>query len=173
MSREKEVALYLIHGPPWLGNSAFSDKAKVKAYGAKFNGDAKKWEARSQEDLLSLLRCGLWIPVGFNRSHVALFIQTCVDEVWDSEPVRAAPRTGMMMPFNRRNSDVYKPEEDQETTKSGNTYFYATRCDKCNVLLDSRLQFGLECDCNMAPTWNACHTCLRPTRQTACENCLR
>lgn len=179
MSREKEVARYLADGPPYLGESSFADKAKVKSYGARWNAQARKWEARSVDDFLSLLRCGLWVPTGFDRSAVALFVQSCADSLETPTGPTVAKKGGAAHAadtwrFDRRAAARYDPEKDTETTPRGKVYAYVARCDACKLLLDSRLQFGLECDCAMACAWTACHACFFPTRPgAACRNCYR
>jgi hypothetical protein len=48
------------------------------------------------------------------------------------------------------------------------------QCQHCNVMVDSTLQFGLECDCLWARGfWNSCLKCRIPIRcpDTLCNEC--
>jgi hypothetical protein len=186
MSREKIVELYLSAGPPYLGNSNFDAKERVKVYGGKWNKNEKKWEARNIDTLMALLRSDLWIPVGFDSSDVAFIIMKCTDlkgECQDNNnTVHTAPKQRITklenggFLFDRRDvqNNAYNPEFDTQTTRSGHTYVYVTRCKKCNILLDSRLQFGLECDCGMNLVWEPCAACLVPKRPgKSCGQCCQ
>lgn len=158
---------YLGAGPPFLGESGFKDKEFVKSLGARWNGDNKKWAAGSREALAQLIRSNKWLPTGFTY-HAALTMLQIVEK-----PVKAGT-VGGGMKFDRRNKEDarFDPRKDTETAPNGSVRTYARFCDDCNVLLDSRLQFGLECDCAFGCAWKACNTCFIPLKfGDACTTC--
>jgi len=50
------------------------------------------------------------------------------------------------------------------------TYIYTASCPTCGMKLDSREQFGLECNCGI---WARCNRCFIPLREgTYCKGCI-
>lgn len=164
---------YVARGPPFVGESDFKDKAKVKASGGRWNGSKKKWEAQSLEDLGVLVRSGAWLPVGYDEG-ISTYILIAIDRV-EALRIKRVENSGILL-FNRRDSRFCEldPSKDVETSPTGKTYRYTKRCTDCNILLDTRLQFGLECDCHgEAGCWSSCHGCFAPVKRGAvCEKCL-
>ena len=56
------VKSYLAKGPPWLGESTFSQKETVKKNGGKWNQESKKWAASTEDSLVKLIESGAWKP---------------------------------------------------------------------------------------------------------------
>lgn len=164
MSYEEGFAnSYLKKGPPFLGDSSFRDKDAVKANGGRWNSEFKKWEARSREDLVKLLRSKVWLPVGMSQSGAQSVLMVVGTLVGTQGSKKRYP-DGFL--FDRRATKLCKfnPETDRETL-NGHTRVFARACADCCVLLDSRLQFGLECDCAGASSWDACEYCSSPLRR--------
>ena len=158
---------YVREGAPFLGDSNFEDKDVVRAFGAKWNASHKKWEARNREDLKSLLQCGKWTPVGLLPQMCNLVLQ-----VLDLEDKKSQAESTFR--FDRRSKDSkFDEDTDYEVLPSGTVRRYARVCDKCGIVLDSRLQFGMECDCTDGILWHACKYCCEPLRMSekVCERC--
>ena len=63
--------------------------------------------------------------------------------------------------------------ENSKRVEKPVTYNYKAKCDTCNTTLDSRLQFGLQCECFSSPTWYACGRCFTPIKAMGqCEPCV-
>jgi hypothetical protein len=158
---------YIGTGPPYLGESGFKDKELVKSLGARWNGENKKWAAGSREALAQLIRSNKWLPTGFTYHEAISMLQVL------EKPVETKAASGGMK-FDRRgeNDLKFNPRKDKEVALNGSVLTYARFCDDCNVLMDSRLQFGLECDCAFGCAWNACNTCFMPVKYgDACPHC--
>ena len=107
---------FVRRGPPYVGDCSFSDKSTIKANGGKWNVDCKKWEARTDEDLEKLLKCGLWLPLGVTRQG-ADFILAALDE-----DRRAADLSLNSFLFDRRNPSVSEFDREKDTmTVNGHT----------------------------------------------------
>lgn len=160
---------YVESGPPYVGDSDFKDKARVKANGGRWNGAEKKWEAQSTEDLGTLLRSGVWFPAGYDPSIIT-YILDAIDRIGSMRAIRA--KSNGVLLFDRRGGPEFDASKDTENV-GGTTFRYTQRCCDCNVLLDSRLQFGLECICSgNAGFWKACHGCRLPVRLGgSCDEC--
>jgi hypothetical protein len=159
---------YLDAGPPYAGDSKFGDKERVKQLGARW-GDDKKWVAHTHEVLKALIESRLWTPCGLGSLGAADVVNLLYKM---QETPTHAP--GGKMRFDRRDPEdsVLDPQKDRELTPNGKMRVYARKCDGCGVLLDSRLQFGLECDCEMGCAWKACHSCAFPLHcESACPLC--
>lgn len=150
---------FLRKGAPYIGECHFKDKDTVKANGGRWNGEVKKWEARTNEDLKRLIQCKVWLPVGMTAEGA----RSILDAIRESnDPSKG---DGDCAYFDRRDPQrsEFNDEKDIEIL-NGHTRVYARHCDACNILLDSRLQFGLECDCKDGSCWKACTRCSRPLR---------
>ena len=163
MSVDTNAAIqYVDSGPPYIGRSQFRDKDAVKAKGAKWNQLHKKWEARTCEILHSLIASSLWTPEGFSTAEAHYMMQyidhknTTVPNISGAEECK--------LRFHRRGEEDAKfdPVNDQKTLPSGRVATYVRVCNTCSVLVDSRLQFGLECDCPFGFVWKSCNTCRVP-----------
>lgn len=160
MSADEEfVQSYLKKGPPYPGDSNFKDKAQVKDNGGRWNGELKKWEARSEEDLAKLIGSGLWVPCGWTKDYARNILSALHNNKRKSDD-------GVdEMYFDRRNPKRSKFNHNTDVVKyNGHTRVYARECSECGILLDSRLQFGLECDCHDGSCWKACMNCSKPIR---------
>ena len=75
-------------------------------------------------------------------------------------------RTALMSSFNI--------ETDRLLHADGKCFTYARGCKGCGVMLDSRMQFGLECDCAPPQSlWKSCHSCFYPLRENEeCTFCV-
>jgi len=62
------VKAFLDQGPPWVGDSAFGDKADVKKAGGRWDGASKKWKAIDEPSLIALISDGKWRPVGHDST---------------------------------------------------------------------------------------------------------
>lgn len=159
---------YLESGPPYAGDSHFRDKDRVKQLGARW-GDNKKWVAHTHEALKALIESRLWTPCGLGSSGAADVVNLLYK--MQEAPARVV---GGKMRFHRRDPEdcVFDPDKDRERTPNGLVRTYARKCDDCGVLVDSRLQFGLECDCEMGCMWKGCPVCSFPLRLgSACPLC--
>ena len=163
-TEESFAQSYLKQGPPWAGDSHFKDKDVVKLCGARFDGELKKWVARSIDVLQKLVESRKWVPVGFSHDGCRLLLHAIQTTLSSSATVGE-------MRFDRRNSKCAKFDAKADTgVRCGLKLTYARPCSKCGVLLDSRLQFGLECDCNSDRHWTACARCCKPIRfKEVCE----
>jgi len=158
---EDAARQYVDSGPPYIGESHFRNKDAVKANGGRWNSAHKKWEARDVESLRALIQSNLWTPCGFSRAEAYCMLEhihlgACV-------PVATSVAVGKFL-FHRRDYEDAKfdPVKDQEFFPNGKMATYARHCDTCGVLVDSRLQFGLECDCPLGCAWKICLTCSLP-----------
>ena len=153
LTEECFAETYLKQGPPWAGDSHFKDKDAVKLCGARFDGEHKKWVERK-----------LWAPVGFSPEGCGFLLHAIQTTLSRSATVGE-------MRFDRRNPTCAKFHAKADTgVRCGVKLTYARPCSKCGVLLDSRLQFGLECDCNSDRHWTACARCCKPMRfNEVCE----
>ena len=154
---------FLRKGPPWLGDSHFRYKDIVKENGGRWNAEHKKWEARSSEDLQKLIQTNKWLPVGVSEEGGKLILHEMNCGV--------LKRSSYGLHFDRR--DPKRSKLDPKTdvvTVAGHTRTYARMCNECGVLLDSRLQFGLECDCHGA-FWKSCIRCSKPIQATESCDC--
>lgn len=162
MFSQKDFAKdFLTKGPPWIGDSHFRHKDLVKQNGGRWNAEHKKWEARNLEALQNLIQTKTWTPIGTSEEGAKMILR---------ELARGAQkRRSQDLHFDRRDPkwSKFDPEADIVTVR-GHTRTYARMCDECNVLLDSRLQFGLECDCHFM-YWKSCMFCSKPLRVT--ESC--
>ena len=68
LTMEGIVKAFLDQGPPWIGDSAFGDKADVKKAGARWDGGSKKWKAPDEPTLIALISEGKWRPVGHDST---------------------------------------------------------------------------------------------------------
>lgn len=152
------VTEYIKAGPPYAGDSSFKDKERVKQLGARW-GENKKWVAHTQEVLKALIESRLWIPCGLGSSGAA----DLVNQLYKMQEAQARTSGGKLC-FDRRDPKGcnFDPDMDRKRMPNGTVYTYARKCDGCGVLLDSRLQFGLECDCELGCAWNACQGCSLP-----------
>lgn len=162
MSEEVYAAKqYVDSGPPYLGESHFRDKDAVKANGGRWNSDHKKWEARDLHSLRALINSKLWTPCGFSRG-AAWYMVDHIDK-GASVQVATPVAVGRLLFHRRDEADAkFDPVKDQKLLPNGKVATYARHCDTCGVLVDSRLQFGLECDCPLGCAWKSCHTCSLP-----------
>lgn len=55
-------------GPPWLGDSSFSAKDRIKSAGARWDAASKKWKAVDETTLLALIATGAWRPAGYDSA---------------------------------------------------------------------------------------------------------
>jgi len=162
MSAEVDAAMqYVDAGPPYIGESHFRDKDSVKANGGRWNSGHKKWEARNLESLRALIKSNLWKPCGFSRKASYCMVEH-INTV--APPPAATPMAAGKPLFHRRDlADAkFDPVKDQVLLPNGKMATYARHCDTCGVLVDSRLQFGLECECQPGCMWKSCHTCSLP-----------
>lgn len=158
---------FLLRGPPFIGECRFKDKDVVKANGGRWNGDVKKWEARTVEDLEKMLKCKLWLPSGITEDGVKSIL--CAIHCQKGAPKRPQPNE---LHFDRRHPKRSKfDEKTDKWTIGGHTRIFARPCEKCGILLDSSLQFGMECDCKDGFVWEACVKCMRPLRQREMCEC--
>ena len=159
LSEQSFARSFLRKGPPYIGESDFKHKETIKANGGRWNSEFKKWEARTNEDLEKLIKCKLWIPMGMTAEGAESILSAI------HEAKGPAKGDGEDMYFDRRHPKRSKFDDEKDIqTLNGHTRVYARHCDKCNILLDSRLQFGLECDCKNGSCWKACIKCSRPLR---------
>lgn len=144
---------YLESGPPYTGESHFRDKDRVKSLGARW-GENKKWVAHTHAALKALIESRLWTPSGLGRWGGA----EVVNLLYNMEQQRSDPL------FDRRGPEdcTFDPDKDRERRPDGSVWTYARKCDGCGVMVDSRLQFGLECNCDVGCAWKACHGCYFP-----------
>jgi hypothetical protein len=162
MSTEEDAARqYVDSGPPYLGESHFRNKDAVKGNGGRWNSDHKKWEARDLQSLRALIKSNLWTPCGFSRAAAYCMVEH-IDK-GASVPVATPVVVGKLL-FHRRDEENAKfdPVKDQQLLPNGKVATYARHCDTCGVLVDARLQFGLECDCPLGCAWKSCNTCSFP-----------
>lgn len=162
---------YVNSGPPFIGESHFRDKDAVKANGGRWNSDHKKWEARTIESLRALITSRKWTPCGFTATASYYMIEH-IDKGGYAPAVVGTPVAVGKLLFDRRGEEDSKfdPEKDQEVLPNGKTATYARHCKICGILVDSRLQFGLECDCG--GLWTSCNTCSLPLRlNEKCPTC--
>lgn len=162
MLTEADVARnYVECGPPYIGESTFRNKDTVKANGGRWNAEYKKWEARSREDLRSMIASKAWTPCGFS-SLAAYYMVEHIDKTVSAPS--ALPVGWCKLLFHRRDGDDAKFDatKDRETLRCGKVVTYARLCSTCGVLVDSRLQFGLECDCRGHGVWKRCQACSIP-----------
>lgn len=155
---ERWATHFLKKGPPWVGESSFKHKEIIKSCGARWNQEERKWEARSRDVLLSLLKSQVWMPAGQSQSSILAIIA----RIKATEVARSGSKRPWL--FERRKGDVFDEKNDTQRLKCGKLYVYATQCKQCGDLLDSRCQFGFECSCTMGSTWYPCVSCLRPVR---------
>ena len=158
---------YLAAGPPFLGESTFKDKELVKSLGARWNAENKKWAAGNRDVLATLIRSNRWRPTGLTLGEAVTVLDTV-------EANTIKEYNGGCMKFDRRGEQdcMVDPERDKEVLPNGSVRVYARFCTDCGVLLDSRLQFGLECDCVFLVGWNACPKCHSPIRHASdCPHC--
>lgn len=64
LTMEGIVKSFLDQGPPWVGDSAFADKADVRNAGGRWDGGSKKWRAPDEPTLIALISNGKWRPAG-------------------------------------------------------------------------------------------------------------
>jgi len=162
------VQEYINAGPPYIGESNFKDKELVKSLGGRWNGESKKWAAGSKYALAQLIRSNKWLPSGFTYNAAMSMLQLL------ETSVQSVAGGGCGIKFDRRGEKDCKfdPYKDKEVAPCGKIRIYARFCGDCNVLLDSRLQFGLECDCDLGCAWKACHGCFVPLKLgEACPHC--
>jgi hypothetical protein len=144
----------LSNGPPWVGDSSFRDKAVVKAAGARWDGDNKKWAAHSEQALASLIRTGVWIPVGCSGDVAAAILK-----------VQAA-----RMRASKEAAAIQKQLDAERDALEGKKY--TTQCVDCGAVLDSREQFGMDCSCPYFRLWKACPKCSCPMQAWGeCTGC--
>lgn len=158
---------YVDSGPPYLGESHFRNKDGVKSHGGRWNSDHKKWEARDMHSLRALIKSTLWSPCGFSRAAAWCM----VDHIDKGASVSVV--VGKLLFHRRDEVDAkFDPVKDQQLLPNGKLATYARHCDACSVLVDSRLQFGLECDCSLGCAWKSCQTCSLPLfAGEACPTC--
>ena len=138
---------FLNAGPPYIGDSRYGDKEIIKENGGRWNGKHKKWEARSNEDLKALIASKLWLPTGVTEA-CGMYILRALSESYN----------GVL--FDRRDPKNAEILWDRDVIKrKGRNLTFVKKCDGCNVLLDSRLQFGLECDCAVGFLWKHSDVC--------------
>lgn len=152
---------YLKSGPAYFGTSGFRDRDVVKSNGGRWNADRKEWEARSHESLKSLILSKRWHPSGLSPSE-ARFVVMIIDK--SDKRDKHDKRGNAHVLFHRRvlGSTTFDPVNDTHTLPNGKKFTYARTCRQCCVLVDSRLQFGLECDCPLGCAWNSCSSCRLP-----------
>ena len=63
----KEVEKYLKAGPPFVGDSQFSDLDVIKKAGASWSGSTKQWVAKDRETFIALVETGRWHPINCAR----------------------------------------------------------------------------------------------------------
>tara|TARA_X000001036_G_scaffold265664_1_gene246767 strand:- start:1124 stop:2092 length:969 start_codon:yes stop_codon:yes gene_type:complete len=63
----KDAEKYLKAGPPFVGDSQFSDLALIKKAGGSWSGSTKKWVAKDRETFIALVETGRWHPI--NCAH--------------------------------------------------------------------------------------------------------
>lgn len=68
LTMEGIVKAFLDQGPPWVGDSAFGDKADVKKAGGRWDGASKKWRAIDEPSLIALISDGKWRPAGHDST---------------------------------------------------------------------------------------------------------
>jgi len=164
MSLDEQFAQsYLRRGPPWPGDSHFKDKNVIKELGGRFEGEMKKWVANSYDVVEKLIKSQKWVPVGFSKEGARLVLLGVQGGL-------SISNEGDQMYFDRRHPKraKFNPKTDVEKV-CGRERTYVRACETCGVLLDSRLQFGLECDCKDGYQWKSCMRCFKPVRSS--EEC--
>lgn len=160
MSSEGEFARsFLKRGPPYLGDSHFRHKDTVKANGGRWNGELKKWEARSNDDLEKLIRSKVWLPIGMSEMGA----QSILEQLHSGKRTTLNNKKELL--FDRRGPQHAKFNFETDVVRfNDRTCTFARQCSVCEVVLDSRLQFGLECDCHDGACWTSCSICSKPIR---------
>jgi len=65
-----------------------------------------------------------------------------------------------------------RPDPSINRVKRPAEFRYTKRCEDCGVALDSRRQFGLECECAGERAWRSCESCMIPVRKAGlCTAC--
>lgn len=169
MLQDTIIRDYINAGPPFLGESHFKDKDCVKTLGARWNCENKKWVACNKQVLAKLIRSTKWLPTGFTQNE-SIDILQIIEKAF--APV-AANCEEMLFDRRAKGNNTIDHRKDMEIAFNGTLCTYTHACDECGVLLDSRLQFGLECDCPFRREWKMCVTCFVPIREeTTCQKCV-
>eukprot|EP00966_Prymnesium_polylepis_P037351 867419-Prymnesium_polylepis.1 len=74
-----QILAYLNKGPPFVGDSTYNNRFKVKQNGGKWHADTKKWKAINEAALLALIDSEVWMPCGFMPKD-ALLIRSVIAE---------------------------------------------------------------------------------------------
>ena len=141
MLTEADVARnYVECGPPYIGESTFRNKDTVKANGGRWNAEYKKWEARSREDLRSMIASKAWTPCGFS-SLAAYYMVEHIDKTVSAPS--ALPVGWCKLLFHRRDGDDAKFDatKDRETLRCGKVVL--TRVCAARAVCLSTLGFSL------------------------------
>jgi hypothetical protein len=161
------VQNYIERGPPYLGDSHFKDKEIIKNNGGRWDANSKKWTAKSLEVLRTLIETRKWFPFGIGCES-AYGASVVVNKLYEMKSDICST-----FKLSRRNSNnnTFDKKRDCEVI-CNKEYIYARLCNACGILLDSRLQFGLECDCELEFNWNSCNRCFIPVRNNDSCFCI-
>lgn len=178
MNSSSEAQRFLDKGPPWAGDSKFSDKDLLKNNGARWSSELKKWTAPSESALFSLLRTNKWHPATLDRGEelklISLLKDQGIEQHIQDVNVRSLPRPARPVTFERAAGERFNPVNDTQKVATGFVYVFAQECPDCHFLLDSRMQFGFECMCAPGERWGPCVSCLRPIKRAQkmlCSSC--
>ena len=78
IERHGQFKEFIDAGPPWTGDSGFSDEGTVKSAGGRWHAESKKWKASDETSLIALIQSGAWCPVDHDSAFangVVSFIQ--------------------------------------------------------------------------------------------------